>query len=1095
MCAAHPAPCDNGAVTVPAVPAFRLHVSNRLEDLAAALAEEIRAEPGDPLAPERIVVPHPVLGRWLALELATHLGVAAHLKLTLPAEFAWSLMRSAVELPKEQPFAPGALRWRIFNALARWNEDDDLSRYLADGDARKRFALSDRLAHVYDRCLLYRPQWIRGWETGQTPHWQARLWGELAMSGASHWVDAVDAFTRAMRGRDEVEPAQLDLFDRPSTAPAPRDDMPRVTFFAVPSLSPSYLEMLRAAGVDNNVQLFQLSPCREFWADTRGRRELPRTAVEDPTLTEGNELLAAWGRAARDMQTLLADDLGVGDPDEVYRAPGEETRLGLVQTDILELRLGADAAEAEAVQSNPRDDSIEIHVCHSATREAEVLHDCLLGLFDAHDDIQPADVLVLTPHMDEYAPAIEAVFDAHRTIPFNIGRLRRRDGAAVRAFLDLLALPGSRYAVSQVMAPLRAASVAAQFRIADADLPEIRAWIANAGIHWGMGEHDVPASDKHTWQAGLNRLLLGYAVAGSADWFGDVASSTLDRFGNDGPDRYERLGRFARYAELAFALDELGREALPPADWAGRLRERVLTPFFAAEHPLAEVAREADLVARLIEDLESEWSTAGVAKVASEEGADGVVPFAVVRDVLGELGAASSRAVARLADGVTVAPLAAGQVFPAKVVCTVGMNDRAFPRHRAPATFDLVYADVRRPGDRDLRDEDRLAFLEALLGARRAFVVTYTGRDLREDASIPPSVVVSELLDYLAQRFPGDETWATPHPLQPFNRRYFDAKSPALFSYSETMAQAAMVARDTPAPDSPTHRLAGVLAPLDGAEAEVEVPLTELIRFAAHPVRHFARNRLGLRLEIEDDDPATDEEPLELDYLQQWQLKDELFALPTSAEPLVRARGLLPPGNLGVNEHRRGAIQVATLRRALEPHEAHLEAPPAMLDVDVGGCRITGWIDGYLPESAALLWWRIGRIRDKDRIEVWLQLLALTCANETALSAHVVGVTNAPQREAVCGPAPGAAREMLERWLQAWRRGTSEPLPFFPETSSVWVREQDRGKAERTWDKEMWSESQDPYHQLLCPDGPDAADFEPLADALLGPLLERWQVQ
>ena len=936
---------------------------------------------------------------------------------------------------------------------------------------------------MYDRCLLYRPQWIRAWQAGETPHWQARLWGKFEMSGASHWVDAVDAFTRIMRQRDTQEPAQLDLFDAPSVPPASRQGAARVAFFAVPSLSPSYLEMLRAAGADQDVHLFQLSPCREFWADTRGRREVPRAAAEDPTLTEGNELLAAWGRAARDMQTLLADDLGVGDPDEVYRAPDEDTRLGQVQTDILDLRLGADAAD----RGTPKDDSIQVHVCHSATREAEVLHDRLLGLFDAHDDIQPADVLVLTPDMDEYAPAIEAVFDAYGAIPFNIGRLRRRDSAAVRAFLDLLALPGSRYAVSQVMAPLRAASVAAQFRIADADLPEIRAWIANAGIHWGIGEHDVPASEKHTWQEGLNRLLLGYAVAGSADSFGGVASSALDRFGNDGPDRYERLGRFARYAELAFALQELADEARPPADWAECLRERVLTPFFAAEHPLAEVAREADLVARLIEELENEWRVAGT---------DGAIPFAVVRDVLGELGAASSRAVARLADGITVAPLAAGQVFPAKVVCAVGMNDRAFPRHRTPATFDLVTADSRRPGDRDIRDEDRLAFLEALLGARRAFVVTYTGRDLREDAAIPPSVVVSELLDYLAERFPDDGTFAVEHPLQPFNRRYFDAEDARLFSYAATMAQAGMATRDTPASALP--RLAGTLPPPDRSDAEVsvEVPLAELIRFAAHPVRHFARNRLGLRLEIEDDDPATDEEPLELDYLQQWQLKDELFALtPANAEPLVRARGLLPPGNLGANEHRRGAIQVETLRQALDPHRAHLDASRTTVDVDVGDYRITGQVDGFLPEPAALLWWRIGRIREKDRIDVWLRLLALTCAREAALTAHVVGVTNAPQRETVSGPAPAAARELLERWLDAWRRATSEPLPFFPKTSYEWAAGQDPGKAQRTWTNGMWSESLDPYHQLLCPAGPRAVEFETLADALLGPLVERWQVR
>ncbi len=1084
-------------MTAPTAPSFRLHVSNRLEELAAALAEEMRARPGDPLAAERIVVPHPGLGRWLALELASRLGIAAHLKLELPAEFAWSLMRTAIVLPREQPFAAGALRWRIFDVLEDWEQDDDLTRYLADADPRKRFAVADRLAHVYDRCLLYRPQWIRAWQGGETPHWQARVWRELAPPGpVRHWVEAVDAFQRATRGGARQGSEQLDLFEPAPASRASSDgEIDRVSFFAVPSLSPSYLSMLRAAGSEKDVHLFQLSPCREFWADTRSRRELPPVARQGAGFTEGNELLAAWGRAARDMQALLADDLGLGDPHEAYRAPDAPTRLGRVQSDILDLRLSTEASETGV----PPDDSIQIHVCHSATREAEVLHDRLLGLFDAHEDIQPADVLILTPDMDEYAPAIEAVFDSFGEIPFNIARLRRRDSAAVRAFLDLLALPGSRYPVSAVLAPLRAASVAAQFRLVDADLPDIRTWIGSAGIHWGIGEpggqrssaSDVPASARHTWHEGLRRLLLGYAIEGSADWFAGVASSALDRFGSDGPDRYERLGRFARYCELAFALEELADEALPAAEWAACLRERVLAPFFAAAHPLAEVAREADLVSRLIEELEAEWRVAGT---------DGAIPFAVVRDVLGELGAASSRAVARLADGVTVAPLAAGQVFPAKVVCAVGMNDRAFPRHRAPASFDVVGADSRRAGDRDPRDEDRLAFLEALLGARRAFVVTYTGRDLREDAAIPPSVVVSELLDYLGQRFPDEEAFAVEHPLQPFNRRYFEADDrstggQALFSYSETMAQAAMAVRNTPRRSAAPHRLAGTLAQPDRLDAEVE--LAELVRFAAHPVRHFARNRLGLRLEIEDEDPATDEEPLELNYLEQWQLKDQILGLTRreltdeTTERLTRARGLLPPGNLGANEHQRGAIQVATLRQALDPYAEHLDAPPTPVDVDVGGIRLTGRVEGFVPEAGTFLWWRVGRIREKDRIEAWLRLLALSSAMDAPVSAQLVGVTNAAQRDVLRAPNPEAVREMLGRWLEAWQRAASEPLPFFPKTSLAWAETQDSWKAEKAWHDGQWSESQDVYNRLLCPDGPYSDGFERLAGALLGPLVEQ----
>ena len=75
--------------------------------------------------------------------------------------------------------------------------------YLRDGDPRKRLDLADRLARVYDQCLLYRPDWIREWEQGAAPHWQARLWQRLVEmdgpEGPQHWVRALDEFRATFR--------------------------------------------------------------------------------------------------------------------------------------------------------------------------------------------------------------------------------------------------------------------------------------------------------------------------------------------------------------------------------------------------------------------------------------------------------------------------------------------------------------------------------------------------------------------------------------------------------------------------------------------------------------------------------------------------------------------------------------------------------------------------------------------------------------------------------------------------------------------------------------------------------------------------------
>lgn len=1075
---------------------IRIVVSNQLEALAAQLATALCEAPAPPLAAERIVVPQPLLGRWLRLQLATELDVAAHLRIELPAEFAWSMMRDAVPaLPAAQPFAPRVLRWRLFTVLADWQGEDALKRYLADGDERKRFELADRLAAFYDRCLLYRGDWIRAWEAGDAPHWQARLWQALrgAAPGPGHWIDAVDAYRAAA---DTEAQLALPLSTAESDVHAPTSVQPQVAFFGVAALSPSYLQLLRAATPRWNICLYLLSPCREYWADVPGRRA--RRADGDEA-ADGNELLAAWGRPAREMQHLLAEELGTGAPAEIYAAPTGQTRLAAVQRDILDFRRATQARDVDA--ADDEDDSLQIHACHSPMREAEVLHDRLLGLFEARPDLQPADVLILTPSLDDYAPAIDAVFGAAGRIPFHIGRQRRRDSAAVQALLHLLALPGSRYGMGSVLAPLLCSAVQRRFRLADADLPLLRTALARAGVRWGIdaahvGAQGLPATSSHTWRHGLRRLLLGYALAAeTADaaevpLFAGVAPCELSPWGEQADlAAYERLGALADYCEQAFAL-ETWDEARTAGQWTEALRGLVAT-FFDADDA------EVDAVSRLIEDF-----------AAEADPADAAIPFAVMRDALAGRAGEVTRAVPRLADGTTVARLGFGEVLPAQVVCVVGMNDRAFPRHVAGASFDLIAAEPRR-GDRDRRDEDRYAFLDALLAARRCFLVSYLGRDLRDNAVLPPSVVVAELAEYLQARFPNRPPQPCQHPLQAFSPRYFAAgDSDALFSYSSAMAAAATAlaaaAPSAAVPDRfggkvPVARAHGV------ADAEESLNLRELMRFAAGPVRYFMTRRLGLALPAGDDEAAEDE-PLEVRGLDAWLLKRDLFALQRAKVPaeaaagVLGARALLPNGSLGAVEHGRRSEQVSALVDAIEAFSP-LDEELLEVDIDVAGTRLVGrplaasryGAMQILRVADGLVCYRFGAIRPQDIVAAWLRLLALTCATGEAAAVRLFGLDEPRFRNQrplaerqLRGPGPSEAAAALGEWVAAWRRGQAEPLPFFPGTSLGWA-EGGSQRALQSWRGDA-GEGREPFNRLVFPAGPFSEAFEELADDLLRPL-------
>ena len=1161
---------------------MKLHHSNRMEALAGALARLMRAEPGEPFAPERIVVPHPTIGRWLSLELARALGIAANVRIEQPAEFAWSLMREAVpDLPRESAYTPARLRWRIHDVLPELAEGPEaraVRGYLGDGDPRKRFELADRLARVFDRCLLYRPDWIREWERGAAPHWQARLWQRLVGEGreaaAGHWVAAIDAFRE-----------RLAAGVRPPGWPR------RAAFFAVPSFSPSYLDVLRRAAEGIEIHLFMLVPCREYWGDIRSRRETARRDEDgDPDagyFTEGNELLAAWGRAGRDTFDALVEHESVG-WEEHFVPPDGACRLAAVQRDVLDLRLASEGAEADAapedVQSAcavgavapagaPSDDSLRIHVCHSPLREAEILHDQLLALFDAHPDLEPADVLVLTPDLAVYGPAVEAVFGAAGRIPCHVAA-RGAESRTLRAFLDLLDLPGSRLGAEAVLAPLDAPAVRARFGIGEGDLPALRGLVREAGIRWGAdqahrGAEGLPETAGHTWRQGLRRLLLGYAMPDADALVGGLVPcpAGADGFGAGEVDA-ERLGRFVSYCEEAIGLGARLAGERRPVEWAGVLRG-VVNRFLADGPGPAHGAAPARGAAGGIGDRRFAREPGGevdavralVRDFGHEAGhGESPVPFALVRDILCERARDASGEPARLADGVTVAGLAPGCVFPAEVVCVAGMNDGAFPRTPSYPSFDPMAAGPARRGDRDDRHEDRFAFLEALLAARRCFLVSYTGRGLRDDAPIPPSVLVDELKDYLALRFPGAAI-ETRHPLQPFSPRYFQgsalpapegaagvageaAHPPAdgavegggdgamlpvngaadgtpggrspngegLFSYSRGMCEAARAMLAGEQDPARPGRFARPLPEPDDSRRVVDP--ADLASFFAHPARFFLRHRLGMRLELED---ATldEEEPFELDGLERYRLRSEVWSrmragtAPERTEALMSGRGRLPQAGLGRVVHEREWQEAQQLEKQLAPYRAALDAPPREVDFEIGGFRVVGALERIGPDGT-MAWPRLGRLRARDRIEIWLRLLAWAAAGNRPVDA--VGISRERKGKQYSWksepfPAPERAGEQIERWLRAWWRGLAAPLPFFPETSYAYahgiarpgkhagaaVQEAAWDKAQATWlgDDHRSGEGDDPCLRLVH-DGepPLTSEFEDLAVELLVPLID-----
>ncbi|MGB5063168.1 MAG: exodeoxyribonuclease V subunit gamma, partial [Candidatus Competibacter sp.] len=611
-------------------------------------------------------------------------------------------------------------------------------------------------------------------------------------------------------------------------------------------------------------------------------------------LTVGNPLLASLGKQGRDFIDLL--QVYPRTEWDGFVEPDGETLLQRLQADILHLRERG-GEECPPLPLRPDDRSLQIHACHGPMREVEVLHDQLLALFAARRDLKPSDVIVMAPDIAVYGPLIEAVFDGaprERRIPFSVADQGAPvENPLVEVFFELLDLGGGRYDAAQVLGLLEPPAVRRRFGLTEDDLDRIRRWVRGAGIRWGIdagikSTWDLPVTAEHTWRAGLDRLLLGYALPGNGrELYGGILPYDEVEGGEA-----RALGCLQSFTEALFGLDARLRERRPLAAWVEVLRG-VLEQFF---EPRDREENELQLIRAALETLR------GNAELAEF---DEPVLLSVVKSALrGQLNTAESGAGRFLGGGVTCCAMVPMRSIPFPVVCLLGMNDDAYPRPHRPVGFDLLATRFRR-GDRSRRQDDRYLFLETLLSARACFYLSYVGQNIRDNSALPPSVLIGELLDVVDRGFydiGGDRASArllTRHPLQPFSRRYFSGDA-RLFSYAREWVEASR--RAGRGEQVATALLAGILPEPEPALRTVN--LEGLIRFFKNPARWLLRERLGIRVK-EGEEALETREPFVLDGLENYQLLGQALELyredrPAAAiEAVLRAGGALPHGQVG----------------------------------------------------------------------------------------------------------------------------------------------------------------------------------------------------
>ena len=983
---------------------FYLHASNKTENLLRQMAALIETAPlKSVFDSEYVLIQSQGMERMISQYMAKYFTSWCNYRFLLPVTFLQNIAEKLGMAVTPDGYERSFLTWRIEEKLRSISDPvySPLWQYLTGENVdAKRFQLARQLANIFDQYQLMRPQMLGKWEKNisqsndEAELWQMDLWNRLTeeTDAGQHRGKLLYSVIAELRSSVTIEALPQ-----------------RISVFGLHTIPPFFLDYLSALSNHCDVHLFLLSPCQRYWGDLRKQKNSERVDTSDLQ----HPLLLTLGRQGRDFQELLLEKVSFANEFTSYQDVYQQkspTLLHHLQSDILHGKITSTKADFSA------DKSIRIAACHSKQRELAVLKDHILDLLDGNNELQLRDIVVMAPDIQEYGSLIPAVFN---DIKHSIAdRSLHKKNGYIAAFSDFLSLFPGRFGWAEVLGLLEKKEIFPAFGLSYADFEQLHQWTVSSGVRWGLSldwrtKEGFPFAE-NSWQSGLERLLMGYAIDSNSEIQGIIPYSEIE--GNDA----HPLGGLCEFLDLLASADAQLQNKRTLQQWATILLEFVTLLFGKPEE------REYLELLEILNNIE---------KYGEYNGQH--ISLSVVKNWI-EASAGESRSASGFLKGqLTFCSMLPMRSIPFKAVCIIGLDYGVFPKNDFQATFDLMQKKAMI-GDRSLRADDRYQFLEAILSARHSLYISYAGQSLADNSDLPPSVVVSELLELIQKNY-GIKDKVEKHPLHGFSSRYFRSGS-NFFSYDDVNLQIAKSLGEKS--NTRDNWWQGSIP----APAQEVIELGDLLSFYSHPQQYFVEHCLGVYLSQMDKLPEETEafEVKGLDkYITDQQIVESIINKedPETLQKKLRLEANWPLAATGTLTFKEKTAELSLFTDAL--HGLALGEKLEDLDfrIKVGGYQLKGVINQRYENGLLLA--RYGSFRGKDLLKSWILHLAAQLDGRTAPVTWLV-----MKDEFFCFDSSNEGEVYLAALLHFYLEGNKQPSMLFVEPGLEYCRQKKAGKEE-----------------------------------------------